>query len=198
MNEAEIVDVALGILIEVQSTVSFIFVNFIYVYMLAVLGPRCCSGLGACSLVAVRVSHCGGFSYCGAQAPGHMGLCSWQSMRSGVVVPGPSDSSVWALDRTGFCSCGTWLSCPEACGVFPDQGLNLYLLHWQMDFSPLTCQGSPAVSFLMTGDSWRGFMLIKEAPCLLAARSPLICSPLQGRGAPAGPLGLETWEAVAM
>ena len=54
MNEAEIVDIALGILIEVQSTVSFIFVNFIYVYMLAVLGPRCCSGSGACPLVAVR------------------------------------------------------------------------------------------------------------------------------------------------
>ena len=54
------------------------------------------------------------------------------------------------------------------------------------------------MSFLMTGDSWREFVLIKEALCLLAAGSPLICSPLQGRGAPAGPLGLETWEAVAV
>ena len=41
-------------------------------------------------------------------------------------------------------------------------------------------------------------MLIKEVPCLLAAGSPLTCSPLQGRGAPAGSLGLETWEAVAV
>ena len=54
------------------------------------------------------------------------------------------------------------------------------------------------MSFLMTGDSWREFVLIKEALCLLAAGSPLICSPLQGRGAPARPLGLETWEAVAV
>ena len=25
------------------------------------------------------------------------------------------------------------LSCPVACGVFPDQGLNLCPLHWQAD-----------------------------------------------------------------
>ena len=41
----------------------------------------------------------------------------------------------------GFSSCGTrvqqveaqGLSCPMACGIFPDQGLNLCLLHWQVD-----------------------------------------------------------------
>ena len=26
------------------------------------------------------------------------------------------------------------LSCPMACGIFPDQGLNLGPLHWQEDF----------------------------------------------------------------
>ena len=26
------------------------------------------------------------------------------------------------------------LSCPMACRIFPDQGSNLALLHWQMDF----------------------------------------------------------------
>ena len=25
------------------------------------------------------------------------------------------------------------LSCPAACGIFPDQGLNPYSLHWQTD-----------------------------------------------------------------
>ena len=31
----------------------------------------------------------------------------------------------------------------EACGVFADQGLNLCLLHLQMDSLPLSYQGSP-------------------------------------------------------
>ena len=30
-------------------------------------------------------------------------------------------------------SCGAWLSCSAACGIFLDQGLNLCLLHWQVD-----------------------------------------------------------------
>ena len=36
-----------------------------------------------------------------------------------------------------------WLSCSEACGIFPDQGLNLCPLHWQADSYPLHHQGSP-------------------------------------------------------
>ena len=35
------------------------------------------------------------------------------------------------------------LSCSAACGIFPDQGLNLCLLHWQADSFPLSHQGSP-------------------------------------------------------
>ena len=56
-----------------------------------------------------------------------------------------------------FCSCGEWrllsscgsvvvahwLSCPKACGVFPDQGLNLQLLYWQADSSSLSHQERP-------------------------------------------------------
>ena len=33
-------------------------------------------------------------------------------------------------------------SCPVAWGIFPDQGLNLRLLHWQVDSLPLDHQGS--------------------------------------------------------
>lgn len=29
------------------------------------------------------------------------------------------------------------LRCSKACEIFPDQGLNPYLLHWQVDSSPL-------------------------------------------------------------
>ena len=35
------------------------------------------------------------------------------------------------------------LSCFSACGIFPDQGLNLCLLHWQADSLPLNHEGSP-------------------------------------------------------
>ena len=37
------------------------------------------------------------------------------------------------------------LSCPPACGVFLDQGLNLCLLRWQADSLPLSHQGSPEI-----------------------------------------------------
>ena len=34
-------------------------------------------------------------------------------------------------------------TCSAACGIFPDQGLNLGPLHWQADSYPLRHQGSP-------------------------------------------------------
>ena len=36
-------------------------------------------------------------------------------------------------------------SCSVACGIFPDQGSNPCLLHWQADSQPLRHQGSPSV-----------------------------------------------------
>ena len=65
------------------------------------------------SLVAVSE----GFSCCGARALG-----TWAS----VVV------------ARGLCGAGSvvvahGLSCSAACGIFPDQGLNPCLLHWQAD-----------------------------------------------------------------
>ena len=36
------------------------------------------------------------------------------------------------------------LSCSMACGIFPDQGLNLYPLHWQVNSSTVNHQGSPS------------------------------------------------------
>ena len=37
------------------------------------------------------------------------------------------------------------LSCSTAYGIFPDQGSNPCLLHWQVDFLPLSQQGSPCI-----------------------------------------------------
>ena len=83
------------------------YMNFFFkVYLFwVVLGLHCCSGS---SLVAVSRGYsslwCPGFSCCGAQALGSTG------------------SVVWC---TGF-------SCSAACEIFPDQGLNLCPLHWQI------------------------------------------------------------------
>ena len=40
-------------------------------------------------------------------------------------------------------------SCSVACGIFPDQGSNPCLLHWQADSQPLRHQGSPPDCFLI-------------------------------------------------
>ena len=44
-----------------------------------------------------------------------------------------SSCSTWTLGRAGSIVVDHWLSCPEACGIFPDQEWNLYVLHWQAD-----------------------------------------------------------------
>ena len=43
------------------------------------------------------------------------------------------------------------LSCSEARGIVLDQGLNLGLLHWQMDSLPLSHQGCPVLLFESKG-----------------------------------------------
>ena len=74
-----------------------------------------------------------------------------------------SSCGKWGLP----CNCGEWashcsefycgvqasivvahgLSCSDACGIFPDQGFNPCLLHWQVDSLPLSSQGSPVLHF---------------------------------------------------
>ena len=54
---------------------------------------------------------------------------------SAVVAPG--------LQSTGSGVVPLGLSCTVECGIFPDQGLNLCLLHWQMDSYVLYHQGGP-------------------------------------------------------
>ena len=40
------------------------------------------------------------------------------------------------------------LACSVACGIFPGQGSNPCLLHWQADSSPLSHQGSPSTPLI--------------------------------------------------
>ena len=41
-----------------------------------------------------------------------------------------------------------------ACGIFPDQGSNLCLLHWQVNSLPLSQQGSPWSFLLLPDKTW--------------------------------------------
>ena len=103
----------------------FLFLN-LFILFLAVLGPHSCTrALPSCGerglpRCGARASHCGSPSRCGAQAVG--------ARASVVVAHGPS--------------------CSVACGIFPHQGSNPCLLHWQADPELLRHQGSPLSTFL--------------------------------------------------
>ena len=78
-----------------------------------------CREQGLLTSWGARASHLGGFSCCGA----------------------------WALEPR-LSSEAHGLSCSEVRGIFPDQGLNPYPLHWQADRSPLSHPGSPNFELL--------------------------------------------------
>ena len=60
---------------------------------------------------------------------------------SGVVAPG--------LERAGSGVVVHRLSRSLACGIFPDQGSNSYLLHWQADFFTTEPAGKPPITTLL-------------------------------------------------
>ena len=98
---------------------------------MAVLGLRFCAwALSSCGKGGATLHR-------GARASHRRGLSlqSTSSRRAGsvVVAHGPS--------------------CCAACGIFPDQGSNPCLLHWQADSQPLHHQGSPVLVIIDDRDS---------------------------------------------
>ena len=64
-----------------------------------------------------------------------------QGVQTSVAVEhGLSSCSSWALEHMHNDAHG--LSYSTACGIFPDQGPNLCLLHWQADSLPLSHLGN--------------------------------------------------------
>ena len=47
-------------------------------------------------------------------------------------------------------------------GIFPTQGLNLHLLHWQVDSLPLSQQGSPFSLYKTTNETYFSWWLWKS------------------------------------
>ena len=62
------------------------------------------------------------------------------------------------------------LSCSVACGILPDQGLNLCLLHWQADSLLLSHLGSPPSGILSCHIHIRTYSLLSSVAqsCLFA------------------------------
>ena len=106
--------------------------NFFLVYFLALLDLRCCEG----SFPAV-VSR--GYSL--------VEMCRLlTAVASLVAVPG-----LWS---TGSAVVGHGFNCSATCGIFPDQGSNLCLLHWQVVSLPLVPPGKPLHIYTCTHMSY--------------------------------------------
>lgn len=112
----------------------FFFLNFTYLWLrwFFVRTFSICCEEGTTFCCASRTSHCSGFCCHGARALGCVGsevaAPRFHSKGSIVVVHG--------------------LSCPEAWGVLTDRESNRGLLHWQVNSSPLSHQGTPILRFL--------------------------------------------------
>ena len=76
----------------------------------------------------------------------------WISGSGGTGFSGGSRGSAavarW-LQSTDSVVAAHRFSCFVACGIFPEWGSRLHLLHWQADSSPLVHQGSPDLAFLI-------------------------------------------------
>ena len=68
-----------------------------------------------------------------------------------VVVSFVMDYGVWSTGAATVVA--RRLSCPVACGIFPDQGSNLCLLHWQVASSPLDHHASPSLDKISENQS---------------------------------------------
>ena len=99
-----------------------------------------CAGLHWCmdlSVVAVTGAslHCGAWAFC----YGGFSCCRAWALRHAGLVAAASGSGAQAQQLWHM----SLVSCCVAFGIFPDQGSNPCLLHWQAVSLPLSPQGSP-------------------------------------------------------
>ena len=106
----------------------FLYSYFIYlfIYFLAVLGLWFVRGL---SPVVASGGH-------------------YSSRCAGLSLSRPLPLRGTGSRRAGSVVVAHRPSCSVACGIFPDQGSNPCVLHWQADSQPLRHQGSPQILIL--------------------------------------------------
>ena len=86
---------------------------------------------------------CEGFSLVAASGGHSSSRCAGLSLSRPLLLRDTGSR------RAGSVVVAHGLSCSAACGIFPDQGSNPCLLHWQADSQPLCHQGSPNASIFI-------------------------------------------------
>lgn len=98
----------------------FFFLKIVYLLMFGALGHRCFPWTFS---VAASRSYsswwCSGF------------LLRWLLLLWSTGARAPAAAVLWAQIH-GLSSCGTRLGCSAACGIFVNEGSNLYPLHWKV------------------------------------------------------------------
>ena len=136
-----------------------LFLKFIYLFIIGCAGSLLLSRLSSScgerrllSSCGEQASPCSGLFHSGAQAIGNKGFSDCGVRASPVVAPG--------LQGIGPVVGVHGLSCSAACRIFPDQGSNPCLLHWQVDSLPPSHQGSPQTLFLTKLETHHHSLLI--------------------------------------
>ena len=110
---------------------SFLKITYLFILFLVVLGFPCCVPA---------------FSSCGKRGLLFIAVCGFLiavASRGRAWAPGLEASVAVArkLESVASAVVAQGIICSMACGIFPDQGLNLCPLHWQADSHPLYYQG---------------------------------------------------------
>ena len=122
---------------------TILIINIFFSFWLCWVSFSSCDERGLLFLAA-RSAHCWGFSLpsagcrCTTSFAGYTGL-----------VVGAS-----RLQSTGIAVVVHGLSCSTVCGISPDQGSNLWPLHWQVDSYPLYHWGSHRKNFWSYKGIW--------------------------------------------
>ena len=157
-----------------------------HIYLITALYDRCYyyssftdEGINTLVTQSIRLQGCSlwtgwdlnlGLSHSRAPVLTHLGsrMCRFLWLHhtgSIVVVPG-----LWVI---GSVVVVHGLGCFGACGIFPDQGWNLCLLHWQADSLLLSRQGSPALC--LSCGTWDLHCVMQDLPLHLTDSLVVAC-----------------------
>ena len=100
-------------------------------------------GVGLLKVVCAGSSLLCGLSLVSASRRYTLSSCGARASRWEAQPQAPRVCGFQLLQRVGLVVAIQELSYSAACGIFPDQGSNLCLPHWQADSLPLRHVGSP-------------------------------------------------------
>ena len=147
-----------------------------------------CIYLWLCGVLAAAQAFLGLLPSHGAQAPDAAASPAAERALQGTQAAGllqhvgsEVTAAVPGLWSTSSTAVAHGLSCSETCGVFPDQGSDPCLLHWQAETLPLSHQGSPAIILLVPSLSQCLLALRKCRAALSVGTGPRRVSPLLSR-----------------